>query len=185
MRQHVIFKQKKTETIHGSTLVNNGVKKVDSAHTDVFASSVEEAKSIQENSQKFEKLVQKSDKVLLKIRAVFPFDFFPDSVVIDESKINIIHKQFFFSSEILSIPIHHIQDIEVDTSIFFATLKILPVGFSVMSYTENWVTVPYLWKRDAIRARRIISGLLIGIKEGIDFGKVDTANFVKKIEKLG
>ncbi|HSW97980.1 MAG TPA: hypothetical protein VLF89_09210 [Candidatus Saccharimonadales bacterium] len=182
-KQQVVFEdsssKKKLPTEETAT------QKVDSAHTEIVGKSSEEAEAIKEQSEKFEKLIKKSDRVLLRIKAVFPFELFPDSVVIDESKINIVHRIFFWTGEIQSIPIQHVQDVEVDTSVLFATLKILPTGFSVVSMTENWVKVNYLWRRDALRARRIIAGLLIASREGIDLTKVDSKDFVKKIEILG
>ena len=39
-------------------------------------------------------------------------------------------------------------------------------------------------KKDAVRARRLILGLLVGYKEGIDIAKDKTTNFAKKIEAL-
>ncbi|HSW88732.1 MAG TPA: hypothetical protein VLG12_06240 [Candidatus Saccharimonadales bacterium] len=182
-KQHIIFEGSNSKKKLPKEAI--AMHKVDVAHTEIVGKSTEEAKAIKEQSEKFEKLIQKSDRVLLRIKAVFPFEFFPDSIVIDESKINIVHRIFFWTSEILSIPIQHVQDVEVDTSVLFATLKILPTGFSVVSMTENWVTVNYLWRRDAIRARRIIAGLLIASREGIDLTKVDSKDFVKKIEELG
>ncbi|HSW97429.1 MAG TPA: hypothetical protein VLF89_06400 [Candidatus Saccharimonadales bacterium] len=185
-KQKVIFEDSRNSNIKRNlSKEEDGIQKVDQAHTDMHATSSEAGREIKVQSEKFEKLIKKSERVLLRIKAVFPFEFFPDSVVIDETKINIIHRIFFWTAEIQSIPIQHIQDVEVDTSVLFATLKILPTGFSVVSMTENWVKVNYLWRRDALRARRIIAGLLIASREGIDLTKVDTVNFVKKIEGLG
>src|SRR5258708_7965897 len=138
--QQVIFEEPKGHGSDGlSTKKKAAIQKVDSAHTDVVATSSEDVKNIKEQSANFEKLIKKSDRVLLKIKSVFPFEFFPDSIVIDESKVSIIHRIFFWTAAIQSIPIQHVQDVEVDTSILFATLKILPAGFSVVSMTENWV----------------------------------------------
>lgn len=152
-------------------------------HDDIEERRVPKERNIQQIknfSQKFESLVEKSSRVLFRAKTVFPFDFFPDSVIIDENKVNIIHGMFFLSDEVQSILIHHIKDVIVDSAVFFATLKILPDG-----YGENWVDVSYLWKNDATRARRIISGLLVGFKEGIDITQVETTNLEKKIEALG
>lgn len=167
------------------SLAESQTLKANREHLEVPAASEDERKEIIEESSKFEKLVRKSDRVLLKIKAVFPFQFFPDTVVIDESKVSIIHRIFFRTAEMQSIPLTHIQDVEVDSSVLFATLKILPTGFSVVSMTENWVKVRYLWRNDAIKARRILSGLLIATREGIDVSKVNTPGFIEKVEELG
>lgn len=142
--------------------------------------SPEQQNEREKHNRRFNTLVKKSGRVLLRANAIFPFDFFPDTLVIDESKVNIIHRIFFFTDEIQSILVPHIKDVLIDNSLLFSTLLILPDGFS-----ENWVSIEHLWKKDAVRARRIILGLLVGYKEGVDITKVETENFAKKIEALG
>src|SRR5579883_2089098 len=124
---------KKQEIVFQKNKKKQPLIDVDQEHTQVTVDAPEDKQEIAVQSAKFEKLVHKTDRILLKVKAVFPFEFFPDSLVIDENKVNIIHRIFFWTSEIQSIPISHIQDVEVDTSILFATLKILPTGFSVVS----------------------------------------------------
>jgi len=184
-QQEIFRRPEEKQTYDSKPTIKAEVQQVNSVHGNLLANSSEEKYNIKNNSERFEKLVAKSKRVLLRISAVFPFQLFPDHIILDESKVNIIHRQFFLIKQIQSIPIQHIQDVEVDTAIFFATLKILPMGFSVVGFDENWVKVEYLWRNDAIRARRIIEGLLIGIREGIDFSKVETKQFVQKIETLG
>lgn len=137
-------------------------------------------REIEDHTRKFEALVNKSERVLLKISAVFPFDLFPDTVVIDENKLSIIHREFFFSPTILSFTIYDINDVVVESSIFFATLRLLPNG-----YGENWVQVKYLKKKEAIEAKRIVAGLRVGIKEGVDITKVQTPDLARKIAIMG
>ncbi|HSX40091.1 MAG TPA: hypothetical protein VLF68_00600 [Candidatus Saccharimonadales bacterium] len=174
-RQDDVFEQRKHEmhqTMDGAPCIEENYPSPPKSPPD--------QKEISKQSQKFETLVGKSNRVLLKISGIFPFDLFPDSIVIDENKVNIIHRYFFFTDEVQSIVIPHIKDVLVDRALLFATLKILPDGFS-----ENWVSVEYLWKEEAVRARRIILGLLVGQKEGIDITKVETQDLEKKIEALG
>ena len=63
-------------------------------------------------------LIKKSQSVLLKISSTFPFDLFPDSLVVDENKVSIIHRDFM-TEHVHSILIEDITDITVNTSIFF------------------------------------------------------------------
>src|SRR5687767_10553618 len=118
--------------------------------------------------EKLEKLLHRSTRTLLKIQTVWPFDLFPDDVAIDESKINIVQREFFASEIVHSIPISSIKDIELECSVFFATLHVVPDG-----YPQKEVVVPYLKKNEALRARRIIQGLIVTRKENIDLSKVD------------
>ena len=130
--------------------------------------------------EKFNALVKRSNKILLKTSAVFPFDFFPDEITIDESKVNIIFHEFFLSEDVHSITIDMIRDIEVETSPLFATLKIVPDG-----YPGHALEVHYLKKKDAIKARRIIQGLMVARKQDIDLAQLDESHFIEEIESLG
>lgn len=138
------------------------------------------AKPLDENTQKFEALVDKSHTVMLKIASVFPFDLFPDDVTIDVNQVNIIIREFFFSERRHSVYINNISDVFVDAGLFFGTLNIVDKGF-----VENTISIKYLWHRDAKKARRIIQGLVVAEKQGIDVCKIDDEHLVDKIEELG
>jgi hypothetical protein len=134
------------------------------------------------NKQKlrFNKLVEKSQRVLIELSSVFPFDLFPDTITIDESKLNIIIRVFFFSETVHSIPIKSLKDISVETSIFFGTLKVIPDG-----YPGQPIIVKFLKKDEAIKARRIIQGLTVASREGIDITQIPNQELKNKIEDLG
>lgn len=130
--------------------------------------------------QKFNSLLRDSNKILFKMSSVFPFDFFPDEITIDEYKVNIIFHEFFLSEDVHSITIDMIKDIEVEAGPLFAILKIVPDG-----YPGKVVEVKNLKRSDAIRARKIILGLMVMKKQGIDPIKLYGHNFTDKIELLG
>ena len=50
--------------------------------------------TIVDQTRKLERLITKSQKTLLEVTTVFPFDFFPDRVRIDEIKVDIISFEF-------------------------------------------------------------------------------------------
>ena len=128
---------------------------------------------------KFESLLERSTKILLKTSSVFPFDFFPDEITIDEFKVNIIFHEFWLSGDIHSIQIDMIKDIEVESEPIFAELKIVPDG-----YPGHPLAVRFLKKKDAMKARRIIQGLMVARKQGIDPSQLDE-HMIEKIERLG
>lgn len=130
--------------------------------------------------QKLASLLKGSKRILLKIASMFPFDFFPDEITIDEYKVNVVSHEFFFSEDIHSITIEMIKDIEVAAGPFFATLKIVPDG-----YPGNPLVIRFLKKGEAIRAQRIIQGLMVARKQGIDPAKLDNPDFIESIEALG
>ena len=132
------------------------------------------------NKQKFDNLVENSERILFKTRAVFPFSLFPDELTIDQIKVNIIFKEFFASERIQCIYIKNITDVFVDTGPFLATLRIIDQG-----YTDNTVDIGFLGKSAAMQARRIIQGLIVAHRQEVDISSIHDDDLVIKLEKLG
>lgn len=132
------------------------------------------------DTQKLDELVEMCEKPLLKIKTVFPFVIFTNEVIIDIHKVSIIYGNFFASKQIHSVLVKDISDVVVETTPFFATLKIVDIG-----YTDNTIDINYLKKSDGNLARRVIQGLVMAHKHGIDLTKVDREDLTKKLESLG
>lgn len=130
--------------------------------------------------KKLDNLVDKSEKILLKICTVFPFDLFPNQLSIEPTQVNLLFREFFFDQNIHSVPMKNINEVEVQCSVFFASLSIVD-----NSYVKNTFAMDYLKKREAQLARRIIQGLLVATREGIDLSKFHAAELRYKAESLG
>lgn len=65
---------------------------------------------------------------------------------------------------------------------FFSTLKIElgPGGFQ-----QNPPSVKYLKKQEALKARRIIMGLIICHKEKVNLSKISKEELLDKVEEIG
>lgn len=135
-------------------------------------------------NKRLKSLVGQTQKVLLKITAVFPFDFFPDSITVDENKINIISRDFFFSEDVHSVLLEDITDLHVNTNPFFATLEIVdssnyrfPIIFKV-----NFLRIS-----EALHARKLIQGLIVARNQKLDLGHVHlkTHDLENNLEKIG
>ncbi len=140
----------------------------------------ESVKIEQINNDRFKNLVRASNQTLYKVKTVFPFDFFPDEMSIEITQINVIKRYFFATAHLQTIPIKNVADVFLETSLFFASIKIID-----SSYIENSIQVEYLKKADACRARKVIQGLVIANKEGIDLAKVPPKSLLDNIESLG
>lgn len=132
------------------------------------------------NNNRFDTLVNYSQEKLYTTSSVFPFDLFPDHISIELSQVNIVKHYFFFNAHIQSIPIRNIADVFVDTSIFFASIKIIDASF-----IESSIQVEFLRKEDACRARCIIQGLVVAHKEGLDLSQIPISELAQKVEDLG
>lgn len=132
------------------------------------------------HEQNFGNLVEKSDRVLIKIRAIFPFDFFPNEVSVDVNKVNIV-TNYCLTQKIHSVMIKDICDVYIYKGIFFASLSIIDWGFD----RNRSITINYLNKNKADQALKIIQGLMVSAKQNIDVARIDVPDFKSKVEILG
>ncbi len=132
------------------------------------------------NKDRFHNLVEASTHTLFKINSVFPFDFFTDEISIEITQINVIKRFFFATAHLQTIPIKNVADVFVQTSLIFASLRIID-----SSYIENSIQVDNLKKNDACMARIIIQGLVVANKEGIDLTKLPKHTLMEDIQSLG
>lgn len=165
-----------------SELFNGGRQHDDKSVQDQAFEEVEkdQIKDKEKSNQKLDELVNSTGQVLYRLKAVFPFDFFPTEIIIDKNKVNLIFNEFFFSKHIHSVMVTDVTDVMVETNLFFATLKIIDKFFNA-----NSIDVGYLNKDEAMMARRIIQGLVVAQQQQIDLSKVQGDDLVKKIEQLG
>ena len=115
-------------------------------------------------------LVRKSNRILVSISShALPFDFFPNTINVEESRITII-KRHLFSSEVSSIDIKNVSNIFINTSIIFSQLIIISKTFE-----ENEIKISNLRPQEAVFIRRIIEGLRI-----FENSQIDTSNYTKQ-----
>lgn len=141
-------------------------------------SKVEEEKLT--TAKKVQAIVENPSRNLYDIKAVFPFDLFPDEVHIEETKVNFITRNFFASQQVLSMSFKDIKKVEVQTSIIFAKLHI-----TSWTAVDNIMEVSFLKKHEALKARRIIEGLKLMHEQKVDFSKISTQDLLEKVEHLG
>ncbi len=143
----------------------------------------ERAKQEQETQEKIAVVNRNCDNVLLQIKTVFPFDLFPDTIIIDENKVSIVHKTFFASESITSILLKELTDVSVETNIFFAKLNFT---YSHHPMRPMYESVSFLRKAEALESKRILEGLLVlRIGEHVDLQRAHPAERVSEIERLG
>jgi hypothetical protein len=135
-------------------------------------------------TQRLDNTLTRTKRELLTIRSVFPFDLFPDTLRIDENKIEIISRKFFSLEEhIFPILIKNINGVVVTTSPFFAT-----VTFEITGHNTNPEPITMLKKREALLAKRIIMGLIAAQKDGkdgIDLSSIPIEQARAKLEEIG
>lgn len=116
-------------------------------------------------------LVRKSNRILASITThKFPLDLFPDSINVEEGRVTVIVRNFFWSSQIYSVDIKNIANVLLNTAPFFAQLVIVSKTFA-----ENEIRVNSLWIKQAIYVRRLIEGLRV-----LESNQVDTSVYTKR-----
>lgn len=144
-------------------------------------SQIRKHKALDESAQELSQTIQSSHEILVKATTVFPFTLFPDTVTLDRAKLTITHRDFFWTGEIMSIRIEDILNVAVDTGPFFGSLKIFTRFFS----TEKPYSVNFLYKRDALRIKRILQGYVIALQNNISCITLPTNELAEMLNDLG
>lgn len=125
-------------------------------------------------------MTRDSRTILFKTKTVFPFTLFPDKIIIDLDKLNIIRKDFFWSRRINSINHEDILNITAECAPLFASLKITTRFFSNKPFI-----ISFLKKSGAVLIRRLVHGLIIARKKNIRLRDIETGLLLKQLQQLG
>jgi len=172
-----IFSQAKDKT---KTQINSMPQSISQAAIEKGHMEVAKNRTIkaEKNRQAVEDVINNSNRVLLKVSSVFPWDLFPSKIAIEDTRLVIVHRQFL-SSQVHSVDIKDVSNIFIDTGIIFAELKIISDTFA-----QNQIIINRLWKKDAILVRSVIEGLRTFIAHGIDTTSLQTKELVEKLREL-
>lgn len=128
-------------------------------------------------------ITHRAESTLLEAKAIFPFDFFPNSVKIDANKVDIILRSFFFSETVTSILLKEIMDVRVETALFFGKL-IIDYGPHPLKIKS--VYVANLKRHDALKAKEIIEGMLVLYRgENINTAKLKPEETMAEVREIG
>jgi|SRR6185437_6270443 len=130
-----------------------------------------------ERLRKFHKLLAEKKK-LYQISAIFPLQLFPDQLIIDTQKITLIYNQLL--GEVReTILIDQIGDLDLTLGPLFRSLNILSI-----SHGKQWLKISQLRRDQALRAKRIIEGLIIARRGNIELDDSDQ-KLTNELEILG
>lgn len=132
----------------------------------------------EEDRKKLENMVSNSNRLLIGTKAIFPFDFFPDIINVEATRVNIIRKSLFFS-KVHSVDIKDISNVFISQSLFFADIVIISRTFE-----DNEIKISKLWKKNAIEVRRIIEGLRMMTSAHIDMNNYSIEELTNKLKEL-
>lgn len=147
-------------------------KKSDSSSHSV---SDKEAKAIRS-------VVKRSHEVLAGARTIpLPINLFPDSIIVDRTKVTITRRTFFWTSQVITT---RIEDILAVTSNLGPIFGSLLISTRVMNSTDHY-DVNYFWRKDAEYIKQIIQGYVIAQHNSIETKHLNRNELVDTLLELG
>lgn len=135
-----------------------------------------------DNKESLNEIVEKSHQFLAGAQAVIlPMNPFPDTVVVDRTKITITKRSFFWSADTITVRIEDVLNVASSTGPFFGSLTI---SSRVMNSTDHY-EVNYLWRSDAAYLKQVIQGYMIAQHNKIVTSHLDKEQLVKTLLELG
>lgn len=133
---------------------------------------------IENDRNKLDELIRKSNRSIISISSVFPWNFFPNTIDVEESRVTFIFRQLF-ASQSHSVDIKDISNVFIESGFFFATLQIVS-----RTYIQNDIKIEYLRKRDAYKTKDIIEGLRTFMQHDINSSNYEIDDLTTKLKEL-
>lgn len=127
-------------------------------------------------------LIHRTQDTLLTIRSMWVLDLFPDKLTIDEVKVSFIYNSAFGVKSIHSVLIENITYVEAHTSLLSGSLIIVDSS----NYRHPLeLRIENLRKEAAIRARKLIQGLIHAKNLKMDISQFTPYDLENNMEELG
>lgn len=110
-------------------------------------------------------------KVLYRARGVWPFDFMPDELVVEEERIIVTNNYFPYGSDTGTLPMQKISSIEVTHALFFSALTIQCTELHGFNAKVKWLT-----HKDAQKVKEIVDGIKIQESAHVKIPETDSYN---------
>lgn len=128
---------------------------------------------------KLDTLVEETESTIYEFSSVFPFQLFPDRVIIDKNKVTVVRKHLFFK-RIFPILLEDIRTVRVNRGIIFAAME-----FEVMGYDQGPEPVAHLWPEQAKKAEEYLLGLIKSKRERVNLAKLSPDKIKKRLRGIG
>ncbi len=132
----------------------------------------------EEDKQTINDLIKKSNRCIISISSLFPWDFSPNTIEVEESRVTFIFRQLF-ASQSHSVDIKDISNVFIQSSPFFATLQIVS-----RTFVQNDITIGHLNVKKANQVRMVIEGLRTFAEHNIDTSNYEVSDLVSKIKEF-
>ncbi len=134
-----------------------------------------------QNTRDLASVLERSNQVLVQANTVFPLTLFPDTVVLDRTKLTVVKRTFFLSEDVMSIRIEDILNVSATMGPLFGSITI---ATRVMSSTDHF-TIKNMWRDDAQRMSHMIQGYVIARHNNIACDHLSFDELVHTLKELG
>lgn len=129
----------------------------------------------EEDIQTVNDLVKQSNRCIISISSLFPWDLFPSTIDVEESRVTFKFNQFL-SSQSHSVDIKDISNVFIESSFFFATLQVVS-----RTYVQNEIKIGNLNKAKAKKVQSIIEGLRTFAEHNVNTSDYEIDELISKI----
>lgn len=137
----------------------------------------------QDNEKKnptLDSIVEESNEILAHFKGVWPFDLFPDEVIIDKQAVTIIRHWFFGVGQKITCHFDDLVNAEMNIGPFFGSIQIYSKYF-----TDGEEDIKWFSRSDVKKIHALLQGLLIAKKEGVDIKSLSKDEILHKLYKIG
>lgn len=124
-------------------------------------------------------LLEEAHEIIYSVAATFPFQLFPDKLVIRPNHIDIIHGIFFGTGSTQRIQITDIREVTAHYNPIFGTLEIFA------GPPEYTATIPFLKKSEAMQARRLLAALIECHAKNVDLTRYTRSQLIEYLSQIG
>jgi hypothetical protein len=119
-------------------------------------------------------------KILYRARGVWPFDFVPDEIIVEEKRIIVTINYFPWGSDIGTLPVNKLSSIEVIHALFFSSLIIQNTELHGYHATIKWLT-----HKDAQTIKEIVDGIKVRELSSVGIPNERASNMRRTLQTLG
>jgi hypothetical protein len=130
--------------------------------------------------ERIQKFAEEEARVLFQAQSIFPFSLFRDKIIIHPTKVDVIIGEFFQSNYTKTFFIEDIGGVEIVTTPFMAAVKI-----SGNKMGLDPIRVRNFKRKDAIKIKEIIDGLMVAYKRHHELKDVKSVDAVPHLQKAG
>ncbi|HSX19417.1 MAG TPA: hypothetical protein VLE91_04810 [Candidatus Saccharimonadales bacterium] len=130
------------------------------------------------DKQKVNELVKMSNRCIIKISSAFPWNLFPNTIEVEESRVTFITRQLL-SSQSHSVEIKDISNVFLESSLLFSTIQVVS-----RTFIKNNIKINYLHKGKAKKVKMIIEGLRTFDTNNIDTSNYEIGELISKLSEL-